>query len=250
MGNLLDMQRVESIADEDRIEQIKALITGGSKKISVLITWLVYYLASHPRLLRRLREEIYAVVILDQEDVIVQFSDYQKLHLTEHHLSSLTYCAGVMKELFRLHSPVLCFPQEVDISDAAGKYKPVTLNNDFAIHPHEEVWINIEALMRDANIFTFPNSFSPERWSSEGSTAEQLRAMEAIFYPFGGERRIFSAIDFAEQELLVAIVYLSYFFQFELQCSSFDIQRVFEVVASADKMPVKVGLRKDFQHQR
>uniref|UniRef100_A0A2N9G2J2 Cytochrome P450 n=1 Tax=Fagus sylvatica TaxID=28930 RepID=A0A2N9G2J2_FAGSY len=139
------------------------LFVGGTNTSSQAMQWTLAELIHHPNIFNKVREEIKSFVgsvrLVEESDV-----------------SSLSYLQAVVKEAIILHPPV---PVAVRECRETCKIK------DFDILEKTMVAINVYAIMRDANIWDYPNDFRPERFLISSKEKDDME-----YIPFGAGRRV------------------------------------------------------------
>ncbi|KAL5820335.1 hypothetical protein ACOSQ3_022217 [Xanthoceras sorbifolium] len=150
-------------------EHVKAIIldmlAAAMDTSATAVEWTLSELIKHPRVMKKVQEELENVVGLDR---MVEESD----------LDNLEYLHMVIKESMRLH-PVapLLLPHE--------SMEDCTVNG-FYIPKKSRVIINVWAIGRDPSAWNDPEKFFPERF--EGSNID-LRGHDFQLLPFGAGRR-------------------------------------------------------------
>lgn len=223
-----DSQAADSLTDEEVIANVKTFFMAGAETTSVVISWMVYVMAVHLDVRDKIRAEADALLLkVAQEGRSITVDD----------IAELKYCPAVERELLRVYSPALASPFELtDFSES------LFLANGLEVVPGEEIWINVEGIMRDPLVYPDPLAFKPERWLTDDR--DQLAKMEAYYFTFGGGPRICPGKHLASAEILAAMVYVSHHFDVSLDCPKDEIKRIMNFAASANKMPVKFTLRK------
>ncbi|EES11725.1 3,9-dihydroxypterocarpan 6A-monooxygenase [Sorghum bicolor] len=174
--DLLDilMDKAEDPAAEVKLtrENIKAFIidvvTAGSDTSAAMVEWMLAELLNHPETLRKVVEEIDAVVGGDR---IASEAD----------LPQLPYLMAAYKETLRLHPAApIAHRQSTDEMVVRG----------FTVPPQTAVFINVWAIGRDPAYWEEPLAFRPERFMP-GGAADSLepRGQHFQYMPFGSGRR-------------------------------------------------------------
>lgn len=174
--DLLDilMDKAEDPAAEVKLtrENIKAFIidvvTAGSDTSAAMVEWMLAELMNNPETLRKVVEEMDAVVGGDR---IASEAD----------LPALPYLMAAYKETLRLHPAApIAHRQSTDEMVVRG----------FTVPPQTAVFINVFAIGRDPAYWEDPLAFRPERFMP-GGAAESLepRGQHFQYMPFGSGRR-------------------------------------------------------------
>lgn len=161
----------KSLDDITPIQLVMGGCTGnvfaGSDTTSISLNATYYNIIKNPRVQAKLRAE------LDEAHARGALSDPPSFAETQ----ALPYLQAVLKEALRMHPAVgLCLWRVVPAGGAtlAGQYFPAGTNvgvNCWVAHRNKDVW------GEDAE------EFRPERWLD--SSEEKLKAMNAMYMPFG-----------------------------------------------------------------
>ncbi|XP_078442207.1 flavonoid 3'-monooxygenase CYP75B137-like isoform X2 [Wolffia australiana] len=143
------------------------MISGGTDTTSTTMEWAMAELLHHPEKMKRVKEEIAAVV---GEDVGIE----------EAHLHRLTYLDAVVKEVLRLH-PVLplMMPHSPSSTCTIAGYR---------IPKGTKVLINVWAIQRDPSLWEDALEFRPERFLCEEGRMD-YSGSTFRYLPFGAGRR-------------------------------------------------------------
>lgn len=218
----------DALTDEEIVENVKTFFIAGAETTSVAITWVGFVLASFPDVVANIRKEVDKVLFHDIDRTI-----------TVDDMTLIPYTTAAVKEILRIYSPALASPFQIVVDNV------VQLSNGLAVCPGEEVWINIEGAMRDPSVFSDPLSYKPERWLT--SDTQILHKMENSFFAFGGGPRLCPGMHLAYTEIVLAMSFMSHYFDVELACPKEEIERVMIFAATANKMPLRFTLRKSFE---
>ncbi|XP_039044601.1 flavonoid 3'-monooxygenase CYP75B137-like [Hibiscus syriacus] len=175
--------------------EIKALlldmIVGGTDTTFTTMEWAMTELLRHPDKLKRVADELDAVV--GGQNVV-----------EETHLPRLRYLEAVVKETFRIHPPApLLLPH------MAGE---TTVVAGYTIPKHSNVFFNAWAIQRDPELWENPLRFEPERFMRESEKRNYLGNSFHLF-PFGSGRRICVGIPLAEKLIMHILATLVHSFE-------------------------------------
>ncbi|XVE75681.1 hypothetical protein DITRI_Ditri12bG0112200 [Diplodiscus trichospermus] len=143
---------------------ILELFTASIDTSAAAIQWAMAELINHPKVLKKLREEI---------DSVVEF----KRLIKESDVPNLPYLQAITKETLRLHSPVPIFHRECT--------KDCKING-YDLQVKDRVLINAYAIMRHPEAWNDPDRYYPERFLDNSG---ENNDMQFWFLPFGGGRR-------------------------------------------------------------
>lgn len=155
----------QMLSDVDIREEVDTFMFGGHDTTSSAISFILYNLAKHPDVQRKVYEE-----------VCNQFGDSHE-RVTLKDLNSLRYLDLVIKESLRLYPIVPYFGRKLR--------EDVTVNG-FTLPRHSNVYISPFGMGRDENIFPDPMTFNPDRFDVE-TTTEKFNPF--AFVPFSAGPR-------------------------------------------------------------
>ncbi|CAM6083325.1 unnamed protein product [Calypogeia fissa] len=164
-----------NLSDIGIMASILALLTGGIDTTGSQMEWVLLQLARHPKLLRRLQDEIDAVVGKERP-------------LEEADLPALPFLNAVILETLRLNAAIPYSVPHVNL-------KPATLCG-YNIPAKTAVFVNIYSIGRDPKRWKDPLQFNPDRFMVGGPdpsfSPETVRANGNYFHlvPFSSGRRV------------------------------------------------------------
>ncbi|XP_043704016.1 xanthotoxin 5-hydroxylase CYP82C4-like [Telopea speciosissima] len=181
----------------DRDTVIKAtvmqLIGGGYETTSSTLTWALSLLLNNRQVLQRAQEELVVHVGTDRR---VEESD----------IKNLVYLQAIVKETLRLYPPVpLSVPHEAMEDCQVGGYD---------VPKGTRVLVNLWKLHRDAQVWSDPHEFKPERFLTTHAQVDFM-GQNFEFVPFGSGIRSCPGIAFAKQVLYLTLARLLQGFNFE-----------------------------------
>ncbi|EXF78391.1 hypothetical protein CFIO01_11652 [Colletotrichum fioriniae PJ7] len=142
-------------------------IGAGSDTTSISLCAVIYDLASHPKVLQRLREDIDAKFAELDNPEFIPFKDAQ----------AMSFLQACIKESLRLH-PATGLP----LARVVPKGGVNLLGRDF--NEGCVVGVNTWVLHRNKDVFgADANEYCPDRWSSQDK--EHISLMESNWIPFG-----------------------------------------------------------------
>lgn len=177
---------------------IKAIVfsmyAAGTDTSFSTMEWTMKELIKHPEEMKRVQDEIRAVMAYDTNKPI-----------KEEHLEKMTYLKAVIKEILRLHAPApLLLPRE-SIEDAQLL--------GYAVPAKTRVLINAWAIGRDPNYWEKAEEFMPERFLDSDM---DFRGQDFNYIPFGSGRRGCPGINFATAIIELALANVLLHFDWEL----------------------------------
>lgn len=159
------------MTDKQVLATCNSMINAGSETTAISLSSIFYHLLKHPRVYKKLMEELDTAAITDRHNKSVSWTESQDLR----------YLDAVIQESFRIHpAPGLILervvpPGGVDICGEYIKGGTIVGCNPFVVHRREEVFGG------DVDVFR------PERWLEAGE--DQLREMRAAMFMFGAGSR-------------------------------------------------------------
>ena len=188
-GNVLGALLESYCEEDDRADlevrdQVISLIASGYDSSSSAAGWAVYALLKHPRVHRRVREEVTRVA--------------QDEPLTAELVGQMDYVGWTVSETLRLYTPGVLTGRTAAVDfEFGGHVIPAgtkVLYSQYVTHRLPELWPD-------------PLDFRPERWDTEAP--EYRDPVPFSFVPFGGGYRRCLGYAFAELELKVLIAELA-----------------------------------------
>ncbi|KAJ9172304.1 hypothetical protein P3X46_015553 [Hevea brasiliensis] len=178
---------------EDHIKAILMnIFLAGVDTGAIVLVWAMAELARHPRVMRKVQEEIRTCV-------------GNKRKVSESDIERLGYFKMVVMETLRLHPPgTLLIPRETMSQFSINGYE---------IQPKTRIQVNVWAIGRDPKIWRNPEEFFPERFIDnpidfKGQNFEML--------PFGGGRRGCPGIVMGLATVELALANLLFCFDWKL----------------------------------
>ncbi|CAO2205066.1 unnamed protein product [Urochloa humidicola] len=193
---LLDVSEAEEEAGGTRIDTVAIkgilmdIFIGGTDTTSTTMEFAMAQLINHPDKLRRLQEEIRAVVGDDDR-------------VTEDHLDKLSYyLESVIKESQRLHPPGAVVAREtIEDFELLG----------YGVPRQTRVIINAWAIGRDPATWERADEFLPERFTDQDMVGQDFTSL-----PFGHGRRGCPGAGFSMPNIKLVLTSLLYHFDWEL----------------------------------
>ncbi|XP_050221514.1 cytochrome P450 CYP736A12-like [Mercurialis annua] len=171
---------------------IQDIIVGGFETSASSIEWTFSEILRHPRVMKRLQEELESAIGLDRM-------------VEEEDLPKLTYLEMVIKESLRLYPTLPLIPRKC--------VEDITVNG-YHIPSRSRVLVNAWAIGRDSNVWS-DNAleFYPERFEDE---CVDLRGHHFKLIPFGSGRRSCPGINLGLKNIRLVIAQLAHCFNWKL----------------------------------
>ncbi|KAG7634250.1 Cytochrome P450 superfamily [Arabidopsis suecica] len=175
------------------IAMMSDVVLAGVNAGTVTMIWTMTELTRHPRVMKKLQEEIRATLGPNKE------------RITEEDLEKVEYLNLVIKESFRLHPPApLLLPRET-MSDIEIQ--------GYHIPKNAHVKINTYAIGRDPKRWTNPEEFNPERFLN---TSINYKGQHYVLLPFGAGRRNCPGMTLGITILELGLLNILYYFDWSL----------------------------------
>lgn len=177
-------------------ENMKALLidmfAAGIDTSYIVLEWSMAELVRKSNIMKKLQNEVRGVA-------------KGKDKVREQDLCNMSYLKAVIKEAMRLHPPApLLLPREsIEICQIAG----------YQIPKKTRLIVNAWAIGRNPNFWEEPDEFIPERFMN---SPVDFRGSDFQFIPFGTGRRICPGMNFAVQNIELALANLVNRFDWEL----------------------------------
>jgi cytochrome P450 len=171
-----------TLSDEQLLAHVNILLVAGHETTTTLGAWALHTLAAYPEYVARVQDELRAVV-----------GDGP---LTSESLHALPLLSAVIREVGRLHSPVLLLPRGV-LSDFDF--------NGRSVKAGTPVFLAIAAGHRMPSVWDDPERFDPDRFLAP---REEDRRTPYGLATFGGGPRICLGINFAQVEVMALLAHV------------------------------------------
>jgi cytochrome P450 len=162
-------------------DECKTMFLAGHETTALTMTWMMWTLLQHPRVLTNLQNEIRAVL----GDRTATMAD----------MAELTYTEQVIRESMRLYPPAYTISRHSIEPVAIGGYQ---------IAADKDINMSQYAMHRDARWYPNPNAFIPERWTADFRAGLPKYA----YFPFGGGPRLCIGQQFALLEATIILTKL------------------------------------------
>lgn len=230
MSLILEKKSSEYVlSSKEGVAALCTFLIGGTDTATASSTWMLFYLSTYPQVLHQVRSEIDAFYTTYEHSV----SD----HLDE--LVALPILNSVFKEVLRIAPPA-----NVLFFETTNVNQSLTIGNGrYTIQPNDQVWIDVDGLCRNESVFPDAYSFVPSRWLT--SEATKLQEMNDAFLVFGSGPRLCPGMHLGTANVLIVVSCIVRHLDFALDCPVAEVERLFNFVARANKMPMKFSLRTD-----
>jgi len=160
---------------------------------SITMIWTMTELSRHPRVMRKLQEEIRAALGPNKEKI------------TEEDLEKVEYLKMVIEEAFRLHPPAPLLLPRLTMSD-------INIQG-YSIPKNTMIQINTYTIGRDPKNWTKPDEFIPERFVDNPI---EYKGQHFELLPFGAGRRVCPGMATGITIVELGLLSLLYFFDWSL----------------------------------
>ncbi|MGC2571429.1 MAG: cytochrome P450 [Candidatus Nitrosopolaris sp.] len=173
---------VSTLRMSDKQVRDEVMTIAGHETTANALTWTFYLLSQNPEIEKRLVEELESIFDRDSTPSV---DDISKLKFTE----------KVLRESMRLYPPVWSLGRYVANDYTLDKYN---------IPAGSTIMMSQYLIHRDPRYYNEPDSFNPERWSSEAASLPRFS-----YFPFGGGIRACIGESFAWMEGILLIATIS-----------------------------------------
>ncbi|KAG7634246.1 Cytochrome P450 [Arabidopsis suecica] len=160
---------------------------------SITMIWTMTELSRHPRVMKKLQEEIRAALGPNKEKI------------TEEDLEKVEYLKMVIEEAFRLHPPAPLLLPRLTMSD-------INIQG-YNIPKNTMIQINTYTIGRDPKNWTKPDEFIPERFVDNPI---EYKGQHFELLPFGAGRRVCPGMATGITIVELGLLSLLYFFDWSL----------------------------------
>ncbi|TYJ07196.1 hypothetical protein E1A91_A12G287900v1 [Gossypium mustelinum] len=198
LQQLLELNQIGDVKTSISMKEIKAIllsiVTGATDTTFTTIEWAMTELLRHPNKLRRVVEELDAII--GDQNIVEEF-----------HLPRLLYLEAAVKETLRIHPPApLLMPHMPSETIVVAGY---------TIPKNSNIFFNVWAIQRDTQFWEDPLQFEPERFLNV-IEKRNYKGNSFDFFPFGSGRRICVGISIAEKIVMLVLATLLHCFEWEL----------------------------------
>ncbi|KAI9307942.1 cytochrome P450 [Cunninghamella echinulata] len=182
-----------SLTNEELKSDLNIFFLAGHDTTANTLSSIIYYLAKHPEIQQRAREEAISILGDDAHDV----------YPTIDQLKEFTFINQVIKETLRLNGPLIALTPRITAQDTelgggiVPKGTPIVVNI-YDLHHSKYVWKD-------------PEIFNPDRFA-KGGEAEQKNREGLTWVPFASGPRMCIGMNFslAEQRVLISSLLRKY----------------------------------------
>ncbi|CAO3627034.1 unnamed protein product [Cunninghamella echinulata] len=182
-----------SLTNEELKSDLNIFFLAGHDTTANTLSSIIYYLAKHPEIQQRAREEAINILGDDAHDI----------YPTINQLKEFTFINQVIKETLRLNGPLIALTPRITAQDTelgggiVPKGTPIVVNI-YDMHHSKYVWKD-------------PETFNPDRFA-KGGEAEQKTREGLTWVPFASGPRMCIGMNFslAEQRVLISSLLRKY----------------------------------------
>ncbi|MDI1447347.1 cytochrome P450 [Polyangium sp. 6x1] len=168
-------------------DEAMTLFIAGHETTATSTTWCLYFLARHPEVYRRWKQEV---------------DSLSGKTPTAEDASRLEYTRGVFREALRLYPPAFAIDRVAAEDVEVGGYH---------LPKHTSIIVPIHALHRREAIYPDPERFDPARFSAEN----EAKRPRGAYMPFGAGPRVCIGATFATLEAQLLLAQIAQRFDFE-----------------------------------
>lgn len=208
----------EQFSNEEIFGNVFTMLLAGEDTTSNSISWAIYYLAQHPELVTRLREE--ANTIFEGNELPNDYSCFAALKLAN----------AAAQEAIRIKptTPQLYMQANEDVL-----VENVFFPKDTIVVIQSKIAQNSETYFTDAL------SYNPDRWMRGGCPVEHKHTAKVV-KAFGGGPRYCPGMNLAMHEMVVLLSSLCKRFDFELAVKPEEVKDKFAFTMHPDNLWVRL----------
>ncbi|WP_299889282.1 cytochrome P450 [uncultured Lacinutrix sp.] len=218
--NFLEALLVESdeekFNDKEIYGNIFTMLLAGEDTTSNSLSWAVFYLAQHPEIVNKVREEA--------------FTEYNNLDIPSKYetIESLKYANAVVQEAMRLKptTPQLYLESNEDV-----------IINNVSFPKGTSIILQNKVAQNQDEYFSNANAFEPQRWIVSECPMHKNHSPN-IMRAFGGGARFCPGMFLAKSEMVVLVSALCKHFDFKLESKLEDIRERFEFTMYPENLKV------------
>nr|AAF80599.1 cytochrome P-450 cyp509A1 [Cunninghamella elegans] len=186
-----------ALSNEELLSDLIIFFIAGHDTTAFALSAAIYYLAKHPDIQEKARQEAISVLCPNgevDEDIFPTTED------TKH----FVYINQIMKETLRINGSVLFLLSPRLVT------QDVNLSGVF-IPKGSQINVNIHEVHHNPNVWHDPETFDPDRWASNGE-AEQLAGKGMAWVPFSNGNRQCIGMNFSllEQRVILGSLLRKY----------------------------------------
>ncbi|WP_299157706.1 cytochrome P450 [uncultured Tenacibaculum sp.] len=213
---LVESEKEDTVFDEKTLYgNVIAMLLAGEDTTSNTLAWTLYYLAQHPEIVQKIREEAnsYEGTVPENYDLIVD----------------LKYTNAVIQEAIRLKptTPMMFFQANEDITTSN-----LSVPKDTSI-----ILLSSYAAMQDT-YFSNAEEFDPNRWIKSECPYHQNHTPKAI-KAFGGGSRLCPGMHLSMIEMTTAIASICKQFDINLAVNPEDVEENFAFTVYPENLNVQ-----------
>ncbi|KAI9248283.1 cytochrome P450 [Phascolomyces articulosus] len=174
------------LTDEEFLSNLSVFFLAGHETTAAAVSFAIYYLAVHPEIQQKAREEVLGIFGDDPHDILPTLEQTRELD----------YINRVIKETLRMDPPAVSMV-------ARTATKDTELSGVF-IPKGTRLTVDVYELHRNPRIWNNPNQFDPERFAP-GGEAEQLSATGLPWVAFSNGARTCIGMSFSLLEQRVSL---------------------------------------------
>ena len=204
---LLAQQAIEGKFTNDEVfGNVFTMLLAGEDTTSNSLSWALFYLAQHPKMVEKIRKEAQQVY------------GSKSIPPTYKQASQLKYTDAVVQEVLRIKpvTPQLYLTALENVEIEGYLFKK-----------GESLMTQNKVAQTDANSFIRPDEFMPERWISNGCPVHGGEHKPEIVRTFGGGSRLCPGKGLATSEMVITLSSICKNFNIELVGSPEDVKEVF-----------------------
>ncbi|SEB51201.1 Cytochrome P450 [Tenacibaculum sp. MAR_2009_124] len=220
--NFLEALLVENIdgsfSDKEVYGNIFTMLLGGEDSTSSSLSWVLYYLAQNPDMIKKVRDE--ALSIYGDHSAPNTFEQYQQLEYTN----------AVVQETLRIHPTTT---QQIVQANEDCRIQGLQIKKNTKL-----ILLNRYAQRLDEH-FSDAMTFKPERWLKSKCPVHQNHDIHTI-KAFGGGPRLCPGMNLALSEMVPLISMVCKQFDIELAVNKDDVSEKHSFIVYPENLFIKL----------
>ena len=219
---LVEQEKSERFSDKEIFGNVFTMLLAGEDTTSNSISWALYYLALHPEIVKKVR---------DEGDKVFKNENFPSLY---DQMNQLKYTESVCSETIRMKpvTPTLIMQANEDIAIKGLSMKKGT-----------SILMQNKVVQTDEAHFVKANEFLPERWNTGGCPVHGAHKPETI-KTFGAGARFCPGKYLAIQEMKMAIAMICTNFDLKFAIDPKEVREVFAFTMYPKNLLFKLTSRK------
>lgn len=191
----------EEVSSVQLRDDLVSILIAGHETTGSVLTWMLYMLTQNPECMKKIQEEVDAVIGTDLNT-----------KLTYANVRELKYLRRCIDETMRLYPQPPVYTRRSLVENEV----PTMNGGSVTIPAQQDLLLSIYNMHRNPNVWENPNDFIPERFGPIDDPPPTEASTDYKYIPFGAGPRKCPGDQFAIMEAMVVMATLFRRFSFEL----------------------------------